>query len=89
VCTLLEDSTAKAEDLAHIMMELEDWMFKNHYNVAMPPEVHIAYEEEGYDMIKRIKSPTFEIRVTEETDLHTLAQNLRKCAAWLDKKGYR
>jgi hypothetical protein len=54
VCTLLEDSTAKAEDLAHIMMELEDWMFKNHYNVAMPPEVHIAYEEEGYDMIKRI-----------------------------------
>ncbi|HPH62018.1 MAG TPA: DUF262 domain-containing protein [Paludibacteraceae bacterium] len=24
----------------HILMELEDWMFKNHYNVAMPTEVH-------------------------------------------------
>jgi len=23
----------------HILMELEDWMFKNHYNVAMPTEV--------------------------------------------------
>lgn len=82
--TMLEDSTANAEDLARIMREIGDWMFRNHYNVAMKPQVHIAYDEETYSVIKRIKSPTFEIRITEKTDVHLLAQNLRRCAAWLD-----
>lgn len=82
--TMLEDSTANAEDLARIMREIGDWMFRNHYNVAMKPQVHIAYDEEKCSVIKRIKSPTFEVRITEATDIHSLAQNLRKCAAWLD-----
>ncbi len=84
--TVLEDTTLSTNELAVIMREMGDFMVEQHYNIAMPTVVHQVLKKGDFFYVKRLKYPEFEIKITDEIeiDAHKLAQNLRKCAAWLD-----
>lgn len=89
--TLLDDSpfigrTDCANELAHIMGELGDYVLHNCYSIAFPTPVYEIKEEGDKQFIVRNKFPKFTVEVQDDCTLKQLSDAIHKCSEYLKKR---
>lgn len=85
--TLLEDSSATAEELAHIVGEMGGWATRHHGSKCFRQPYGIEYSEDDTKcFLYRKKSPQWRLEIMDNVDKVHLADSLRKAAEWLTKR---
>lgn len=82
--SILEDSrfsnnTNCANELAHIMSEMGDYMFSHWYSIALPTPVFEFRQDDENDrlLLIRNKFPKYTIEIQDDCDLKQLSDALR------------
>lgn len=85
--TLLEDSTATAEELAHIVGAMGEWAARHHGSKCFYQPYGIEYSEDNTKcLLYRKKSPQWRLEIQDNVDKNNLASSLKKAAEWLTKR---
>lgn len=91
--TILEDSkfsSAKdtAKELAHIMAEMGDYMYRHWYSIAMPVPVFELRQDDEHDrlLLIRNKFPKMTIEIQDDCDVKQLADALRAASEFVRKR---
>lgn len=89
--TLLDDSPFVgradcADELATIMRELGDYVFRHCYSIAFPMPVYEIKEEGDKQFIVRNKFPKFTLEVQDDCTPKQLSDAIRKCSEYLRKR---
>lgn len=91
--SVLEDSkfsnnTNCANELAHIMSEMGDYMFSHWYSIALPTPVFEFRQDDENDrmMLIRNKFPKYTIEIQDDCDLKQLSDALKACVEFVKHK---
>lgn len=86
--TLLEDSSATAEELAHIVGEMGNWVARHHGSKCFRKTYGFEISEDDTKRyLYRRKSPRWRIEIEEKrVTAESLATSLRKAAEFLIKR---
>lgn len=86
--TLLEDSTATAEELAHIVGEMDNWVARHHGSKCFRKTYgYEVSEDDTKRYLYRRKSPRWRMEIEEKrVTAESLATSLRKAAEFLIKR---
>ncbi len=90
--SILEDSmfvdrTDCASKLAHIMMEIGDYMFSHWYSIALPTPVFEFRQDDENDrlLLIRNKFPKFIMEIQDDCDLKQLSDALKAGSEFVSK----
>lgn len=85
--TLLEDGTATAEELAHIVGEMDNWVARHHGSKCFRKTYgYEVSEDDTKHYLYRRKSPRWRMEIEEKrVTAESLATSLRKAAEFLIK----
>lgn len=93
--TVLDDSELLkhsncANELAHIMSEMGDYMFSHWYSVAMPTPVFELRQDDEQDklLLIRHKFPRFTVEIQDDATAKQLANSLNAACEFIKKKIY-
>lgn len=86
--TLLEDGTATAEELAHIVGEMDNWVARHHGSKCFRKTYgYEVSEDDTKHYLYRRKSPRWRMEIEEKrVTAESLATSLRKAAEFLIKR---
>lgn len=76
-----------ANELAHIMSEMGDYMFSHWYSIALPTPVFEFRQDDDNDrmLLIRNKFPKFTIEIQDECDLKQLSDALKSAGEFVIK----
>lgn len=90
--SILEDSmfvdrTDCANELAHIMAEMGDYMFSHWYSIALPEPVFEFRQDDENDRLLfiRNKFPKFILHIQDDCDMKQLSDSLRAGSEFLKR----
>lgn len=93
--TVLEESkfverTDCANELAHIMSEMGDYMFTHWYSIALPIPVFEFRQDDERDrlLLIRNKFPRITVEINDDCDMKQLSIALRAASEFVDKYNY-
>lgn len=91
--TILDDSklvsnTNCANEVAHIMSEIGNYMFTHWYSIAMPTPVFEFRQDDENDklLLIRNKFPKFTIEIEDDCEPKQLSNALKKASEFLNKR---